>query len=663
MERYDLPRFVETRLPLTVSVDDLANNEATAQALEAALTLGINRISVDVTLDVIRVKRSPADGNRGSEVMLYGHQVVDGLRVEGSDFSALVDETGHLVVFNGSLYRVEGEVVPEPSLSALQATQTALTQTERGSALDVTSVTAEPVRLQSGSKWIQQTSNGFAAAERFYDPETRSVRWVIQDGTWEFELEEETGVVVREKSLLDSDSIAAEIHHTDIDTGAQRTTPASGVAPRVDINSPYRLELDEGDDRGIEDVENSNGTEVSGTGPNFRYTNTTAYGRQQDAFFWVQRARALALPVWSRFDPDDDQDIKIDVDTTACDGSAAACFQWFPFGLGNPEINFQRQSGTFSISPRTAAHEAGHWVVYTYGDMGSDCDFGSDESDALDETIADIWATITGQNERSLRTQSRLDGDRDGGRTHGIWDPSRADNIERRYELSGPRYANECDGNLNAAGNPLKQVAWEFVHGLNCVGARSHCLDAWNRNSRFEDRTSAIPGIDTRGEAVRELSYAIAYALDRTGRSLTHVDFALWMERYFDNYRPEVQVAFQQILFEHGFWTPRGPLITAEQTRDGAHVMWQSSNASAAQVQIDDDSGFSSPITLSTRTSGSLNEPFTGTKYFRARIRDTRFEDSWSRWSYTPPVTNSGGGGGGGDPFPLSIPEPAVEGE
>lgn len=55
-------------------------------------------------------------------------------------------------------------------------------------------------------------------------------------------------------------------------------------------------------------------------------------------------------------------------------------------------------------------------------------------------------------------------------------------------------------------------------------------------------------------------------------------------------------------------WTPRGPSITAEQTRDGAHVVWQSSNASAAEVQVDDNSGFSSPITLSTRTSGSLNE-------------------------------------------------------
>lgn len=136
-----------------------------------------------------------------------------------------------------------------------------------------------------------------AEIEQVYDVEQARYVYEVHTPRFVLEFDEERNELQRAHRAFGggggggSSAVDATIRHPAFMTGASQTTPTSGERPRVDSRSPYRLQLDEALDRGIEPVENSGGPEVTQTTPTFNDPIDRSAGRQQTAFFWAQRAR------------------------------------------------------------------------------------------------------------------------------------------------------------------------------------------------------------------------------------------------------------------------------------------------------------------------------------------------------------------------------------
>ncbi len=153
-------------------------------------------------------------------------------------------------------------------------------------------------------------------------------------------------------------------------------------------NTSYKHEIGR-----IQDA-NSAQLEISTTNVNLvpAFTSTAANSlRQQTAFYIQSQMRTfIKQNMWDDVNPEQEYNVHIKIDDTSV---GTADFRW---GLREIRCNSTTGGCTAGNCCRgdVLAHEYGHYVVATYGDVSGFCAAGVDEGDDLDETLANVHASI-----------------------------------------------------------------------------------------------------------------------------------------------------------------------------------------------------------------------------------------------------------------------------
>jgi len=159
---------------------------------------------------------------------------------------------------------------------------------------------------------------------------------------------------------------------------------------------------------------------------------------------------------------------------------------------------------------QTMMHEYGHYVVWTYDDVSNYCEQGSDEGDALDETLANVFAGLYARDSRDINPKY--------GAYSGLTGAPSPHTDADSLLLQDVNCSSGEDP--HGLGEAFEQAVWELL---------------FNRNCNIDNCTSSSGGGDriwtgaNRDEVVRHVGASLGFALKSLGANITHSQVAAQM--------------------------------------------------------------------------------------------------------------------------------------
>jgi hypothetical protein len=381
--------------------------------------------------------------------------------------------------------------------------------------------------------------------ERALDPRARTVVWLLRAPSAEWRLDEAT-LAVRRIDTDDPVRGTCNVRHADFTRNAsgQATGLTQGSLSGTAVETPtceavsfwfndcyWQLKLDEAftpHALGRIDDTADNETEVHvacDATPSFSSSGGD-FLQQQTAYVALQGMRHFMLDnVWNRVAPNRDSKVDTHMDS---DQTASAFFRDTVLGR---EIHV---GPALSGAPDAYWHEYGHYVVWTYDDVSNTCVTGQDEGNALDETLANVFALLGAVDDPDVRpTYTALSGFANGQA------PSAHTGSADRLVFG------TCAGDDHQVGVAFEQALWELMWNRDCFSTT--CPNPVTFGN------TVFPG-DSQETVLKSVGEALGFALKVLGQNITFAQVAAQMR---DKVRQEHSVTdaarFGSVLAHHGF--------------------------------------------------------------------------------------------------------------
>jgi hypothetical protein len=191
--------------------------------------------------------------------------------------------------------------------------------------------------------------------------------------------------------------------------------------------------------------------------------------REQNAYWALgEEWNAATSNVWGVLAPPRNGFVNVTVDDSNSDCAGGptdshTCFVEPPSGSSTGSIF---GSSADSVKQDTFEHEFGHFIVWTYVEFSEQCIAGADESEAINETFADLFGEATIFSDASYNpAYSALAG---FANEQG---PAAAANTSSNF--NSPSYlvqpsTIDCVDDFHFAGRALEQAMWEVLFNRNC---------------------------------------------------------------------------------------------------------------------------------------------------------------------------------------------------
>ena len=467
--------------------------------------------------DKLRLVVNSIDELDKRTVVAQVDQYVGNLRVLDSDLTAIFAEDGFLQSLNGGIVPNR---IPEarPSLSLARILEV-LKQDSKAKAM------GDLDGFQEAGNNISRRADG-AIIEAGWSRHQQGPTWrasLPEEIIW---IDDKTGAVVRRQSQRNhgptttcsvrhrnwpraTDGRATSLAET---TSANMVTSITCEADQVWNTCYWKLKREPFLWRhGIARIDDVNGGEqedaqscASSTAPTFLGSNGDGL-REQGAFYIANQMRFfINQNVWAQVSPNRDQNLDIHVDDNGVvddDGDPSAYFNDFWQSIRSHQSRSQQE---------TLMHEYGHYVVWTYDDVSNECEQGSDEGDALDETLANVFAGVYARDSRDI--------DPKYGAYSGLAGAPSPHTGDSSLLLQDVNCSSGDDP--HGLGEAFEQAVWELLFNRNCT------ID--NCTSLSENGDRIWPG-SGRDEVVRHVGASLGFALRALGANITHSQVAAQM--------------------------------------------------------------------------------------------------------------------------------------
>ncbi len=261
--------------------------------------------------------------------------------------------------------------------------------------------------------------------------------------------------------------------------------------------------------------ESENGAEAedrqacsSNNRPRFTATNGDAL-REQGAFYVASQMRHFINEnVWRQVAPNRDSSVNIHLDDNTvldADENPAAFFR---DDIVSMSIHAHQGSGQQQV----LMHEYGHYVVWTYDDVSNNCVQGSDEGDAIDETLANVFAGLYALASGDIKPQY--------GAYSGLGAPTPHTNAASilQHDVNCSEVISLNDPHFQ--GQAYEQAVWEIVFNRDCT--IDNCTDMSGHGNRIWVGVS-------REDVIRHVGAALGFSLKVLGQNITHSQVAAQM--------------------------------------------------------------------------------------------------------------------------------------
>lgn len=245
---------------------------------------------------------------------------------------------------------------------------------------------------------------------------------------------------------------------------------------------------------------------------------------QQNMFYYAELMRTyMQQNCWDSHGFD--QQANIDIHTDDPNHSTAAWNDvWTDIRIGP----------NFSNRPDALMHEYGHSVVWSYGDVSGWCFDGSDEGNAIDETLGDTFAMITIADDSRINTiYTTLEDNPFGGQFTGAHGHSAS--------LFGLEPCASTDDHF--VGRAFEQAFWELLFNLNCQ--QHSCAnttlfghDIWLSPETFED-------------TIAHMGSALGGAMSALGQNITFGQIVTQMNAVWVLESGSATAARARLVFSH----------------------------------------------------------------------------------------------------------------
>lgn len=179
-------------------------------------------------------------------------------------------------------------------------------------------------------------------------------------------------------------------------------------------------------------------------------------------------------------------------------------------------------------------HEYGHYIVWTYDDLSSNCVQGEDEGSAVNETLAEIFSGFF------ARVNRKIDA-RYGAYSGTGTDPHTGPDTVLLHDINcagGDNYGHDLGG-------AFEQAVWELLFNRDCS------IDACSRDTRTNG--NRIWRRASRDDVQRHVGAALGYALNVLGQNVTHQQVAAQMlEKISSDSGRETKNRARAVFIHHG---------------------------------------------------------------------------------------------------------------
>lgn len=471
------------------------------------------------------------------------YQSRDGFRIDRGEVTATFTPEGLLTSVNGSF------VSPpryERALPGLE--QTAEIAASNGLWLGET---------QQISDWgFSVALNGFGErSEIIIDRKTGRPLVLLTTSSETIRVDAETGDVVSIRSNNDEVQRDCMVNHPDFprnganqatsivsQSGVQSSwTACEGVASGGGCNYQFKFEesgtlhplarLDDADT--LSEMQQSascttgNPVFVAGNGHEVN---------QMNGWYAIMASRKFTRKnVWNQVSPDITANVDVHVDSWLANGPGAY------FNGTNTDIQV---SSALSGQTDVFLHEYGHYVVWTFNDVGNECEDGVDESDAIDETFGNIFGELTAAeditNINPAYSALSLFGQGQGPSAHTTTAVQWVQNCPAPSAL-------DYSSRIHNLGRPMEVAVWELLWNVNCNGPDT-CT------SSMADGNTIWPG-ETQDSVRIHVGSAMGYAFKVTGSVVHFRGLALQMqEKIRQDSGSTIKTNARNVFLHHGFF-------------------------------------------------------------------------------------------------------------
>ncbi|HEV2841661.1 MAG TPA: hypothetical protein VGW39_10080 [Chthoniobacterales bacterium] len=250
----------------------------------------------------------------------------------------------------------------------------------------------------------------------------------------------------------------------------------------------------------------------SSSTPSFTAQNGDAL-REQGAFYVANQMRFyINENVWTQVAPhrDANVDIHLDDDTVVdSSGGPSAFFDGF-----TTSIHAHSSRGWQQVM----MHEYGHYVVWTYGDIGSltglslNCEQGVDEGRAIHETLANVFAALYARDSSDIKPQYQA---------YSGLVAAPAPHTDAESLLMHDVFCTDNQGDPHEKAEAFEQAVWELLFNRDCTV--DTCTSGMGVNGGTIWHNASNNAI------YRHVGAALGSALRDLGENITHSQVALMM--------------------------------------------------------------------------------------------------------------------------------------
>lgn len=511
--------------------------------------------SQDITPN-LRFTRTSTKSFHGYSVV-EGYQVWDGLRLRSSGFVAGFDPEGRLVGLSGTVWAPRSYRQGATSPSAIGSAALR--------ALNF-SPTGLPTYTQvSNSQWVSTSSTtARLALERVVEPRSASASWEVETDDWRVLVDESTLVAYAIEPRFASAEFIGHgiVTHRDYDPSDLNTQASIGLSvlelDRAEA-PPYpeycysflRMGVADGRERPILPVIDDLASESvlfdpCNTEPHFAATEwSDPFFRQQDVFQWMSVVRRSLEPAWDDTPPAKTAGIQARLNTNDVCPYTSNCFSHSRFDA--PTLIYDRDEPPNPWPLAVTMHEFGHYFVWTYGNLGFQCEKGVDESRPLNETIADLAATFG---------------------AHYFWEPFidyqtkyAVLGFPQNFPYDGTRHMNgvaieslyddsQCPTTPTGGasfGAFFEHAIWEILFDVDCTAHGALFCGGY----RFGEHDIGWSGSTDARESIVK---ALGFALDFLPENATYNDLGSWMVWYWHEIqdRKDLSLRAASVMEHHG---------------------------------------------------------------------------------------------------------------
>ncbi len=505
-----------------LSVVDDRHRDEIATGLAAFVAANATSLGYDdgfaPTLTVVSVK--PIDDALTS---VHFDQWVEGLRVVDSEVTAGFFVDGALQSVNG-LFAARGEIADALSVDDLaQRLRTSGIDVPKALVFDGQRYVADGYTLERGycalaqaSVWQVTTPTDVVTVD---EPSATVVDVTSLSVQLYNDVTKPCSVLRREVSIISIAGVSTVTSLLETGTNVSQPMTCGGDSWPLDSCYWYLKRQPSGFAHPIAQVQDANGAEqevpqaCSSSAPLVFGGSNGDFLREQVAFVAEGNMREHTRQLtWSQVAPEREANVQITVDDTSV---TTALFNRVLTDIFCNNLTPRLGGGTFdSCTYDVLAHEYGHYVVWSYGDVSSTCTPGIDEGSSLNETLANV-----------IGEMDYLDFYLDAGKAvqYGA--------VTDFAQSNGPSPHTTAGTIINAApscpqlndptdGMGFKQAFWELLYNANCSTAACSLTtpfrnDIWIGQNPVQVRA--------------RMGAALAFGLDLLGANITRTQLVVAM--------------------------------------------------------------------------------------------------------------------------------------